>query len=67
MRPTFGGYMSVGGFFVHPLGAGLGDVHVELYLYLYWIYAANIWGIYVSWRFSVRLSDAGLGNVHFLI
>ena len=36
------------------------------FIYLYWIYCANNWGIYVSWRVSVRPSGAGLGNVHFL-
>ena len=29
----------------------------------YWIYSANIWGIYVIWRVSVRPSVAGLGNM----
>ena len=29
----------------------------------YWIYSANIWGIYVIWRVSVRPSGAGLGNI----
>merc|ERR1712001_789088 len=29
----------------------------------YWIYSANIWGMYVSWRVSVRPSGAGLGNM----
>ena len=30
---------------------------------MYWIYSANIWGIYDSWRVSVRPSGAGLGNM----
>ena len=29
----------------------------------YWIYSANIWGMYVIWRVSVRPSGAGLGNI----
>ena len=29
----------------------------------YWIYSANIWGMYVIWRVSVRPSGAGLGNM----
>ena len=36
-------------------------------IYLYWIFAANIKGIYVNGRVSVRPSGAGSGNVHFLI
>ena len=36
------------------------------FIYWCWIYSANNWGIYVSWRVSVRPSGAGLGNVHFL-
>ena len=38
----------------------------NIYIYLYWIFVANIWGIYVTRRVSVRPSGAGLGNVHFL-
>ena len=34
------------------------------FIYLYCIYAANIWGIHVSWRFSVCPSG---GNVHFVM
>ena len=66
MLPRFGGYMSVGGFPCALWAQGMG-MYILLWIYLYWIYAANIWGIYVSWRFSVRLSDAGLGNVHFVM
>ena len=29
----------------------------------YWIYSANIWGMCVIWRVSVRPSGAGLGNI----
>ena len=36
------------------------------FIYWCWIYSANNWSIYVSWRVSVRPSGAGLGNVHFL-
>ena len=32
-------------------------------IYLNWIYSANIWGIYVIWRVSVRPSGARLGNM----
>ena len=32
-------------------------------IYLYWIYSANIRGIYDSWWVSVRPSGAGLGNM----
>ena len=32
-------------------------------IYLNWIYSANIWGIYDSWRVSVRPPGAGLGNM----
>ena len=32
----------------------------------YWRYPAIIWGIYIIWRVSVRLSG-GLRNIHFLI
>ena len=34
---------------------------------MHWIYAANIWGIYVSWKVSVRPSGAKLRNVHCVI
>ena len=45
---------------------------IQIYLYYkmsvefinwYWIYSANIWGMYVIWRVSVRPSGAGLGNM----
>merc|ERR1712001_309317 len=29
----------------------------------YWIYSANIWGMYIIWRVSVRPAGAGLGNI----
>ena len=32
------------------------------YIYLYWIYSANIWGIYDNRRVSVRPSGAGSGK-----
>ena len=32
-------------------------------VYWYWIYSANIWGMYVIWTVSVRPSGAGLGNI----
>ena len=35
----------------------------EIHYYYYWIYSANIWGMYVIWRVSVRPSGAGLGNI----
>ena len=53
---------------MRPSGAGsgkrwIGD-HVSVeYMYLYCIYFANIWGIYDSWRVSVRPPGAGLGNM----
>ena len=39
------------------------------YMCWYWIYTANNWGIYVSWRLSVRpgAGGAGLGNVYYVI
>ena len=52
---------------MRPLGAGSGKVIFLIYMYLYWIFVANIWGIYVTRRVSVRPSGAGLGNVHFYI
>ena len=36
------------------------------YIYLYWIYSANTWGIYGSWRVSVPPLGAGLGNKKIL-
>merc|ERR1712001_562959 len=33
------------------------------FIYWYWIYSANIWGMYVIWRVSVRPSSAGVGNI----
>ena len=36
---------------------------IDISRYLYWIFSANIWGIYYSWRVSVRPSGAGLGNM----
>ena len=60
--PTIGGYMTVGGCLCALRALGWGK-HVSVeYIYLYWIYSANIWGIYGSWRVSVRPSGAGLGN-----
>ena len=52
---------------MRPSGAGSGKRwivdHVSFeYIYLYWIYFANILGIFDSWRVSVRPSGAGLGN-----
>ena len=38
------------------------NVHFLIY-FLYWIFAANIWGIYVTRRVSVRPSGAGSGKV----
>ena len=37
------------------------------YMCWYWIYTANNWGTYVSWRLSVSPLGAGLGNVHYVI
>ena len=37
------------------------------YMNWYWIYTANKWGIYVSWRLSVHPLFAGSGNVHYVI
>ena len=54
--------MAVGGCLCALRALGWGK-HVSVeYIYLYWIYSANIWGIYGSWRVSVRPSGAGLGN-----
>ena len=36
------------------------------FIYWYWIYSANNWGIYAIWRVSVLSSGAGLGNMQFL-
>ena len=45
-----------------PFGRWIGE-HVSVeYIYLYWIYSANIWGIYENWRVSVRPSGAGFGK-----
>ena len=35
------------------------------FLYWYWIYFANNFGIYINWRVSV-IGDSPIGNVHFL-
>ena len=45
--PTFGEYMLVGGFVCRE------------FINWYWIYSANIWGMYVIWRVSVRPSAQG--------
>ena len=42
-------------------GFCLGNVHILLDIYCQHL------GIYVSWRVSVRPSDASLRNVHFVI
>ena len=44
---------------MRPSGAGSGKVIFLIYIYLYWIFFANIWGIYVTRRVSVRPSGAG--------
>ena len=59
--PTFGGYMTIGGYLcaLWALGWGsarLGNMCQLNFIYLYWIYFANIWGIYDSWRVSVHPS-----------
>ena len=36
------------------------------YIYWYWIYHANTWGMSVSWRVSVCPSGTGLGECTFL-
>ena len=36
------------------------------FIYCYWIYFANNWGICVNWRVSLQSAGGGLGNVHFL-
>ena len=35
------------------------------FIYWYWIYSANNWGIYVNWGVSLRPLAAGLQNVFF--
>ena len=54
--------MAVGGCLCALRALGWGK-HVSVeYIYLYWIYSANIWGIYDNWRVSVRPLGAGLGK-----
>ena len=36
-----------------------------VFIYWYWIYHANTWGMNVNWGVSVRPSGAGLGYVRF--
>ena len=43
----------------------IGEYMLAEFIYCYWIYSANNWGIYVNWRVSVRPSGAGLQNVLF--
>ena len=42
------------------------NVHFLIY-FLYWIFSANIWGIYVTRRVSVRPLGAGSGKENFLM
>ena len=44
----------------------LGEYMSVEFVYWYWIYSANNWGIYAIWRVSVLPSGAGLGNMQFL-
>ena len=34
-----------------------------VYVYRYWIYSVNNWGIFMSWRVFVRPSHAGFRNM----
>ena len=40
----------------------IGEYVSAKYIYLYWIYSANNWGIYDSWRVSVRPSGRWVGE-----
>ena len=44
---------------MRPSGRWVGE-HVE-YIFLYWLYSAKNWGIYDSWRVSVRASGRWVG------
>ena len=39
----------------------------NIYMYLIEYMLPTFWRIYVSWRFSVRPSGAGLKNINFVI
>ena len=41
----------------------IGEYMLAEFIYCYWIYSANNWGIYVNWKVSVRPSGAGLRNM----
>ena len=63
---TFGGCMTLGGCLCTLRALGWGNAGLGNMCQLYWIYSANIWGIYDSWRLSVRPSGAGLGNKKYI-
>ena len=55
--PTLREYMSLGGFLCALRAQDL-EMYIFEYIYLYGIFVANIWGIYVTRRVSVRPSGA---------
>ena len=55
--PTLREYMSLGGF-LSALRVQRLEMYIFEYIYLYWIFFANIWGIYFTRRVSVRPSAA---------